>query len=155
MALQPHTLAVLSPEHLRIVLELLVAAELIARLLIDLSEQRLYAYDAADQLVYSALVSTGLSATPTPSGEFSVGSKYAETSMRGRGYFIPSLPLVMCLIGDGLRPGAFCIHPAPWQENAGQAYGVPRSVCCIRTSSASARWLFSRTRFGRPVKIQP
>jgi lipoprotein-anchoring transpeptidase ErfK/SrfK len=136
------------------VLELLVSLELVARLLIDLSEQRLYAYDATDRLVYSALVSTGLPATPTPAGEFSVGSKYAETSMRGRDYFIPSLPLVMCLIGGGLRPGAFCIHPAPWQENAGQAYGVRRSHGCIRTTTATARWLFSRTRVGTPVTIQ-
>ena len=75
--------------------------------------------------------------------------------MRGRGYYLPSVRNVMCLSGGGLSPDAVCLHPAPWQEDAGLPFGVPRSHGCIRTSTSTARWLFQRTPIGTPVTIQP
>lgn len=135
--------------------DLLAAALMLARLVIDLSEQRLYAYDSSGQLVYSALVSTGLPRSPTPLGTFTIGSKYAETPITGADYRIPSVRHVMCLSGGGLRPDAVCLHPAPWQEQAGLCFGVARSHGCIRTSSATAAWLFPRTAVGVPVIIRP
>jgi hypothetical protein len=48
---------------------------LVASLLIDLSQQRLSAYDGAGRLLYAAPVSTGLAATPTPTGEFQTASR--------------------------------------------------------------------------------
>jgi lipoprotein-anchoring transpeptidase ErfK/SrfK len=133
---------------------LLGAVALVARLLIDLSTQQLQAYDAAGRLLYSAPVSSGLPATPTPTGEFQVGSKYAETSLTGRDYRIAQVRDVMCLSGGGLRPDAVCLHPAPWQERAGEPFGVPRSHGCLRLSSASARWLFAHTPLATPVTIR-
>lgn len=136
-------------------LELIATAQVVARLLIDLSEQRLSAFDTSGRLIYRAAVSTGLPATPTPTGSFTVGSRYAETSMVGRGYRIPTVRDVLCLSGGGLPPDAVCIHPAPWQEQAGQRFGVPRSHGCIRTASSTARWLYERTALGTPVLIRP
>ncbi|MEA5443562.1 L,D-transpeptidase [Cyanobium gracile] len=43
----------------------------------------------------------------------------------------------------------------PWQDAARQCYGVRRSQGCIRTSQATAKWLFARTAVGTPVVIQP
>ncbi|APD48420.1 L,D-transpeptidase [Synechococcus sp. CS-602] len=129
--------------------------ELVTALLIDLSEQKLYAYDDQQRLLYAALVSTGLPATPTPTGRFQIGSKYSETTLVGPDYRIPAVPNVMCLVGGGLIPDQLCFHPAPWQENAGQCFGVDRSHGCIRTTSATARWLFLRTAVGTPVEIRP
>ncbi len=129
--------------------------ELVAALLIDLSEQKLYAYGAERRLLYAALVSTGRSATPTPTGQFRIGSKYVRTTLVGADYRIPAVPDVMCLSGGGLAPDRLCLHPAPWQERAGQGFGVARSHGCIRTGVATARWLFARTLVGTPVEIRP
>jgi len=133
---------------------LVAALQLVARLLVDLSEQSLSAFDPAGRLLYRAPVSTGLPASPTPTGLFSIGTKYAQTPLSGADYHIPSVRHVMFLIGAGLRPDAVCIHPAPWQERAGFCFGVARSHGCIRVSSSTARWLFERTPVGTPVTIQ-
>lgn len=129
--------------------------ELVTRLLIDLSQQRLTAYGLGPEPIHSALISTGVAASPTPVGEFQVASKYASTSLTGSDYRTPPVPDVMCLGGGGLGPDLYCIHPAPWQEDQGQCFGVPRSRGCIRVSRATARWLFERTPVGTPVRIQP
>ena len=133
---------------------LAVALELVASLVVDLSQQQLRAYDAAGRLIYRAPVSTGLPATPTPTGSFRIAGRYAETTLSGADYRIPGVHHVLCLGGGGLRPDAICLHPAPWQEQAHQCFGVRRSHGCVRLSSATARWLFERTPVGTPVLIQ-
>lgn len=129
--------------------------EVVAALVVDLSEQRLMAFDPAGGLIYAALVSTGRPQTPTPVGDFHVDRKYRETSMVGRGYSLPQVRDVMCLAGGNLAPDQVCVHPAPWQEQAQERFGVPRSHGCIRTSTATARWLFARTPLGTPVTVRP
>lgn len=126
----------------------------VGSLLVELAKQRITAFDRNHQMLYRQLVSTGLAASPTPKGDFYVKSKYKKTQMTGRDYQIPVVENVMCLGGDGLPPDSICVHPAPWQEAAGQAFGVRRSHGCIRTSSATARWLFGHTDVGTPVTIQ-
>jgi lipoprotein-anchoring transpeptidase ErfK/SrfK len=133
---------------------LAAALELVASLVVDLSQQQLRAYDAAGRLIYRAPVSTGLPATPTPTGRFQVAGRYPETSLSGADYRIPGVRDVICLGGGGLKPDAICLHPAPWQEQARQCFGVRRSHGCVRLSSATARWLFERTAVGTPVTIQ-
>ena len=126
----------------------------VGSLVVELAKQRITAFDRNHQMLYRQLVSTGLPASPTPKGDFYVNAKYKTTQMTGRDYHIPVVENVMCLGGDGLTPDAICVHPAPWQQAAGQAFGVRRSHGCIRTSSATARWLFSHTDVGTPVTIQ-
>lgn len=127
----------------------------VAALLIDLSSQRLSAFDREHRLLYRRPVSSGRAASPTPTGEFHVAGRFLSTPMRGRDYFVPAVPHALCLAGGGLEPNAICIHGAPWQEAAGEPFGVRRSHGCVRTGSATARWLFERTPLGTPVKIQP
>jgi lipoprotein-anchoring transpeptidase ErfK/SrfK len=115
----------------------------------------LSAFDGEHRLLYRRAVSTGLPSSPTPSGTFKVASRFVSTSLTGRDYSIPAVPNVLCLGGGGLNPDAICIHPAPWQEAAGEPFGVRRSHGCVRTSSATARWLFERTAVGTPVIIRP
>lgn len=126
----------------------------VGSLVVELAKQRITAFDRNHQMLYRQLVSTGLPASPTPKGDFYVKSKYKKTKMTGRDYQIPVVENVMCLGGDGLPPDSICVHPAPWQEAAGQAFGVRRSHGCIRTSSATARWLFGHTDVGTPVTIR-
>ena len=126
----------------------------VGSLVVELAKQRITAFDRNHQMLYRQLVSTGLPASPTPKGDFYVKAKYKKTQMTGRDYQIPAVENVMCLGGEGLPPDSICVHPPPWQEAAGQAFGVRRSHGCIRTASATARWLFGHTDIGTPVTIQ-
>jgi L,D-transpeptidase catalytic domain len=126
----------------------------VGSLVVDLAKQRITAFDRNHHMLYRQLVSTGLPASPTPKGDFYVDVKYETTPMTGRDYHIPVVENVMCLGGGGLPRDSICLHPAPWQEGAGQAFGVRRSHGCIRTATATARWLFGHTDVGTPVTIQ-
>ena len=124
--------------------------DLIAAIVVDLSDQKLYVYNAQQEVVRTVLVSTGASATPTPTGESKVFSKHRSVTMVGRGYVAPGVPWALCVTENG----AICMRGAPWQEAAGQAFGVPRSHGCSRIPSPHARWLFENTPVGTPVTIQ-
>ena len=56
----------------------------------------------------------------------------------------------MCISSNEL----ICLHAAPWQENAGLAFGIPRINGCVRMPLAQARWLFQNTPTGTPISIQ-
>ena len=58
--------------------------ELIASLVIDLSDQRLTVYDENRQVVRVIPVSTGKASTPTPIFDSKVLTKYRSVTMRGR-----------------------------------------------------------------------
>ena len=124
--------------------------ELIASLVVDLSDQKLTVYDHNDQVVRVIPVSTGKASTPTPTGLGAVRTKYRSVTMRGRGYVAPGVPYAMCITANEM----ICLHGAPWQEDAGQAFGVPRSHGCVRMPTAQARWLFENTRKGTEVLMQ-
>jgi hypothetical protein len=89
--------------------------DLIASIVVDLSDQKLYAYNDRQQLVWAALVSTGKASTPTPTGKGKVLNKYRSITMRGRDYVTPDVPWALCISEDG----NICLHGAPWQESAG------------------------------------
>lgn len=109
-------------------LALLVAAlEVVASVVVYLSAQQVRAYDPEGRLIYRAPVSTGLPASPTPTGRCQVAERYAETSLTGSGYRIPKVHDVLCLGGGGLKPDTIWQHSAPWQEQAKQCFGVRRS----------------------------
>lgn len=57
--------------------------ELIASIVVDLSDQKLYAYDGHQQLVRTMLVSTGKPSSPAPTGSGKVLSKHPSITMRG------------------------------------------------------------------------
>lgn len=125
--------------------------ELIASLLIDLSEQKLYAYNPQHHVVRTMPVSSGRSSSPTPIGDSRVLSKFASVTMRGRGYVTPGVPWVLCINPEA----TVCLHGAPWQEQAGERFGVPRSHGCVRLPTRQARWLYEHTPLGTPVTIRP
>jgi lipoprotein-anchoring transpeptidase ErfK/SrfK len=124
--------------------------ELFASLVVDLSDQKLYAFDNNGQMVFSTLVSTGKPSTPTPTGEFYVGSKYANTDFVGN-YGRINLDNVLCLNGPGIRPDTYCLHPKP---NEHQPLGTPYSLGCIRMGHEAAKFVFQSTERGVPVYIR-
>ena len=99
---------------------------------------------------YQLVDSTGKASTPTPTGIGSVRTKYRSVTMRGRNYVAPGVPYAMCITANEM----ICLHGAPWQEDAGQAFGVPRSNGCVRMPTHQARWLFENTPKGTEVLIQ-
>ena len=70
--------------------------------------------------------------------------------MYKRTYTVPGVPFTMCVSANE----AICLHAAPWQENAGKPFGVPRSHGCVRMPLNHARWLFHITPKGTPITIQ-
>lgn len=124
--------------------------ELLTAIVIDISDQRLYAYTGNNTLAYSTVVSTGKVSSPTPIGEFYLFSKYTRTDLVGKDYRV-NLPHVMCLNGDNIPAEMYCIHPNPYPDTP---LGAPRSRGCIRTSYVAAKWLFDRSTINTPVTIQ-
>ncbi|MEW5868881.1 MAG: L,D-transpeptidase family protein [Chloroflexota bacterium] len=109
---------------------------------VDLSAQRLYAYQGQENL-RGFIVSTGTRATPTVTGQFRVYVKYRSADMFGPGYYLPNVPYVMYFYkGYGL-------HGTYWHSN----FGHPMSHGCVNLKTDEAAWLFKRARVGTLVNV--
>ncbi|MDW8325756.1 MAG: LysM peptidoglycan-binding domain-containing protein [Anaerolineales bacterium] len=112
--------------------------------LVDLSEQRLYAFEG-ETLVRSTAVSTGRRRTPTVTGTFQIYAKYVSTRMRGPGYDLPNVPYTMYFYkGYGL-------HGTYWHNN----FGTPMSHGCVNMPTPEAEWAFNWAPLGTTVIVQP
>ncbi|NEO29652.1 MAG: L,D-transpeptidase [Symploca sp. SIO3C6] len=109
---------------------------------IDLSQQRLVAWDGKTAY-YVFTISTGKSSTPTPTGSYSIQSKYRSTRMRGRGYDIPNVPYAMYYYGG------YALHGANWHNN----FGTPVSHGCINLRVRHARLLYNWASVGTTVVV--
>jgi LysM repeat protein len=113
------------------------------RFLVDISEQRLYAFED-DTLVRTTLVSTGLWPYPTVIGTFHVYLRYTSANMTGPGYFLPSVPYVMYFYkGYGL-------HGTYWHNN----FGHPMSHGCVNMPTSEAEWAYNWSTYGTTVIVQ-
>jgi LysM repeat protein len=111
--------------------------------LVDLSEQRLYAFEG-DTLVRTTLVSSGTSQYPTVTGTFYIYLRYTSTRMRGPGYDLPNVPYTMYFYkGYGL-------HGTYWHNN----FGTPMSHGCVNMPTPEAEWAFNWSTYGTPVIVQ-
>lgn len=119
-------------------------------IVIDLSEQSLYVYNAQDTLLAKWPVSTGAKSTPTPTGSFFVTTKSSST-------FSATSPEVTMRWMTRFR-GHVGIHAIP------RRYGKPLwtplgksgvSHGCVRISDAHAKSLFGMLPAGSSVKVQP
>lgn len=124
--------------------------EFIAKLIVDLSDQKMYVYNQQNEVIKTLVVSTGKKSSPTPIGNFKIYSKYAKVDLVGDDYRIPSKN-VMCFFGPTVKMDEYCIHPTP---PGNSKVGVPLSKGCVRTTHNDAKWIFDRTKIGTPVVIQ-
>ena len=109
---------------------------------VDLSEQTLRAYENGT-IVQTYLVSTGLPATPTPTGQFRIWIKFRTDDMAGADYYIEDVPWVMYFYqGYGL-------HGVTWHAN----FGHPMSHGCVNQPNDLAEWLFNFAGVGTLVNI--
>lgn len=109
---------------------------------IDLSEQRLYAWQG-NQKIYIFRISTGTKKTPTVKGRFVINSKYRSHRMRGDDYDIPDVPYVM-YFHEG-----YAIHGAYWHNN----FGTPVSHGCVNLPVKNARRLYNWAKVGTSVLV--
>ena len=121
--------------------------ELVAAILVDLSEQKLYVLRADNTVIRTLVVSTGKPSTPTPPGTYRVLTKYEQVDLTGPGYRIPTRHVMCFTPSEG-----YCIHPTPPSNST---VGTPLSLGCVRTKHADAKWLFDRTATNTPVTVQP
>lgn len=109
---------------------------------VDLSQQMLYAYEG-DTIVASFLVSTGVPAFPTVTGQYHIYIKLVSTLMAGDGYYLPNVPYTMYFYkGYGL-------HGTYWHNN----FGHPMSHGCVNMYTPDAEWLFYWASVGTLVNI--
>ncbi|NMB91688.1 L,D-transpeptidase [candidate division WWE3 bacterium] len=106
------------------------------RIEVDLSSQKLFAYEGNDKKM-SFDVSTG-KWSQTPTGEFKVWSKLKYTLMTGGSkdlgtyYYLPNVPYTMFFYKD------YGIHGAYWHDN----FGHPMSHGCVNMRIEDAEKLF-------------
>jgi len=109
---------------------------------IDLSEQHLLAWEGESQ-IFTAVVSTGKTTTPTYPGIYTIQRKYPQDRMRGADYDIPDVPHVLYFdLG-------YALHGAYWHNN----FGTPVSHGCVNLPINNARWLFDWSKIGTTVII--
>lgn len=88
-------------------------------------------------------VSTGLSWTPTPTGNFHVWIKLPVTTMAGPGYYLPGVHWTMYFYGG------YGTHEAYWHNN----FGHPMSHGCVNMRIDDAKYIFDRSEVGTLVNI--
>lgn len=109
---------------------------------IDISDQMLYAYDG-NEIVGSFVISTGVAAHPTLTGQYYIYVKYLYTDMSGPGYYLPDVPYTMYYYSG------YGIHGTYWHNN----FGVPMSHGCVNMRTSDAEWIFNWASVGTLVNI--
>jgi len=112
-------------------------------LVVDLSTQMAYAYEDG-ALKHSALVSTGLPATPTVQGEYAIWHKTPSQTMSGPGYWLPNVQWVMYFYQG------YGFHGTYWHSNFGQ----PMSHGCVNMTNDDALWFYNFASLGTNVWVQ-
>ncbi|MBL8164165.1 MAG: L,D-transpeptidase family protein [Anaerolineae bacterium] len=111
-------------------------------ILVSTGEQRIYAYENGT-MVYSRIVSTGRSETPTVKGDYRIYVKYAADDMAGPGYFLPQVPYTMYFYQG------YAIHGTYWHNS----FGRPMSHGCVNLPVGEAQWFFNWAEVGTPVRV--
>lgn len=120
-------------------------------ILVDRSEQMLYAYDG-DVLFAKEPISTGLAVTPTPRGSFYVYRKTPSRYMQGplpgiseKYYDLPGVPWNLFFTYQGA-----VIHGAYWHDKFGQVW----SSGCVNLMPEQAKKLYEWAELGMPVVVR-
>lgn len=114
---------------------------------VDLSEQIVVAYEGATE-VNRFIMSSGLPATPTVTGEFRIWAKttiqdmYGGNRAAGSDYYLEDVEWVQYFHKD------YGFHGTYWHNNFGQ----PMSRGCINMRNEDAKWLFE---WASPHDVKP
>jgi hypothetical protein len=104
---------------------------------VDLDSQILVAYEG-DVAVYTTMVTTGTSATPTETGVYRMWLKEAEADMKGLSgedpYSVATVPWTQFFSPEK----GLALHTAYWHD----LFGTRRSHGCVNLAPRDARWLY-------------
>lgn len=121
------------------------------RITVDISEQKLYAYDG-DVLFMVESISTGLEFTPTPRGTFTIFKMTPSRFMQGpipgvseQVYDLPGVPWNMYFTSGGA-----VIHGAYWHDH----FGKPWSHGCVNLPPEKAKKLYAWSDVGMKVMVR-
>lgn len=122
------------------------------RIIVDRSEQKLYAYEG-DVLFMETSISTGLALSPTPRGTFKVFKKTPSRYMQGplpnlasdQYYDLPGVPWDLYFTQEGA-----VIHGAYWHDS----FGTPYSHGCVNLLPTDAQELYYWAPLGTKVIVQ-
>lgn len=121
------------------------------RIVVDLSEQKLYAYEG-DELFMEEAVSTGKPLYPTPRGTFPIYKMTPTRYMQGpipgitdQQYDLPGVPWDLYFTYQGA-----VIHGAYWHNNFGHVW----SSGCVNLPPAEAEKLYRWAELGTTVTVQ-
>lgn len=113
------------------------------RIEVDLTHQRLYAYEG-DWKVFDFLISSGKWGR-TPTGEFTIWVKLRSTKMSGGSkalrtyYYLPNVPYVMYFYNADIPQWrGYGIHGTYWHNN----FGHPMSHGCINMKTEEVAMLY-------------
>ncbi|WP_193213823.1 ankyrin repeat domain-containing protein [Luteolibacter marinus] len=109
------------------------------RLVVDLSEQRVWVYDSSGLELYTTKISTGKKGYATPTGTFAITNKYRNWTSTLYDASMPCFQRLSC--------GDFGFHQ-------GYVPGYPASHGCIRVPPGNAQKLFALTELGDRVEIR-
>lgn len=125
------------------ILPVLGYTDSLKRIEIDLTNQRLYAYEGNNK-IYDFLISSGKWGR-TPTGTFHIWIKLRYTKMEGGSkalntyYYLPNVPYVMYFNNSQIpRWRGYGIHGTYWHEN----FGHPMSHGCINMKTEEAGLLY-------------
>jgi hypothetical protein len=121
------------------------------RIVVDLSEQMLYAYDG-DKLFFQAQVSTGEYLTPTPLGTFTIYKKTPTRYMQGPLAGVTNVPFDLPGVPWNMyfTQGGAVIHGTYWHND----YGTEESSGCVNLPPAVAKMLYDWAPVGTAVTIE-
>ncbi len=116
----------------------------------DITNKRLYAHEYTNT-VKTILVSAGAPATPTVTGQFTIGTKLVSQDMRGANvdgssYFQPRVPYVSYFYGSYAIHGNYW-RPLSYFGNINSSHG------CIGMTPANAQWIYDWAPKGTPVIV--
>lgn len=124
--------------------------EIVKKIVIDLSEQKLYIYENSE-VAGEFLVSTGRAGYNTPVGEFEIENHFERAWSRNYGLW---MPYWMAVTDDG----KYGIHELPeWPGGYKEGVdhlGIPVSHGCIRLGVGPAEMVYSWAGDGTKVVIQ-
>ncbi len=113
------------------------------RIEVDLTHQKVYAFEGNTK-VYEFIISSGKWGR-TPTGEFRIWTKVKSQLMKGGDpalgtyYYLPNVPWVMFFYNDQIaKMRGFSFHGTYWHDN----FGYPMSHGCINMRSNEAKLLY-------------
>jgi lipoprotein-anchoring transpeptidase ErfK/SrfK len=120
-------------------------------IIVDRSDQMLYAYDG-DVLFMEQSISTGILATPTPRGTFTVYRKTPSRYMQGpipgistKYYDMPGVPWNLYFTKEG-----GVVHGAYWHDQ----FGTPWSNGCVNMPRGQAEKLYHWADIGMTILVR-